>query len=184
MVIQSAKFSNWTEANKVGGQGLAGTVAASKHNAKAKKEYTLADIRRKGPLKASRNRVNMRYSPLVERYLLTHKYETMNNVRGWKMLMTQRSDQQREADRKLKIYKQLAKQIERKSKRLDAEYKAACEREAEEMQKVEQKARKHMATLKSSLKEKMKNGSYPEEASVIVSMHASNQQKLLEGQGS
>ncbi len=32
----------------------------------------------------------MKYSPLVERYLLSHKYETMNNVREWKMLLTQR----------------------------------------------------------------------------------------------
>lgn len=138
MIIQSAKFSNWTEANKVGGQGLAGTVAASKKNGKnAQTEYTLADIRRKGPLKASRSRVTMRYSPLVERYLLTHKYETMNNVRGWKMLMTQRSDQQRDSDRKLKIYKLIARQIEKKSKEMDREYTAACAREAEEMAKVE-----------------------------------------------
>ena len=28
MVIQSAKFTNWTEANKVGGQGIAGMLAA------------------------------------------------------------------------------------------------------------------------------------------------------------
>lgn len=110
MVIQSAKFSNWTEANKVGAGGIAGTIAAAnKQNGKnAASEVTLADIRRKGPLKADRRCITMRYSPLVERYLLTHKYETMNNVRGWKMLMTQRSEAQREADRKLKIYKQIA----------------------------------------------------------------------------
>lgn len=29
MVIQSAKFSNWTDANKVGGGGIAGTIAAA-----------------------------------------------------------------------------------------------------------------------------------------------------------
>jgi len=82
----------------------------------------------------------------------------------------------------LKIYKQIAKQIERKSKKMDADYRAACEREAEQMQKDESKARKHIKTLQNSLKEKMKNGTYPEEASLIVSMHCSNQQKqLLEG---
>jgi len=48
------------------------------------------------------------------------------------------------------------------------------------MQKVEREARRHMATLKSSFKEKIKNGSYPEEANLIVSMHASQQQKLME----
>jgi hypothetical protein len=35
----------------------------------------------------------MKYSPLVERYLISHKYETMNNVREWKMLLTQRREQ-------------------------------------------------------------------------------------------
>lgn len=143
---------------------------------------TLADIRRKAPLKASRGRINMRYSPLVERYLLTHKYETMNNVRGWKMLMTQRSEAQREADRKLKIYKTIAKQIERKCKKMDKDYEEACAREAAEMELVEKRARRHIKSLQNSLKEKVKNGSFPEQASLIVSMHVSNQQKVLEGQ--
>ena len=47
----------------------------------------------------------MRYSPLVERYLMTHKYETANNVKGWKMMLTQRSDAQKETDKKFKMYK-------------------------------------------------------------------------------
>ena len=92
----------------------------------------------------------MRYSPLVERYLLTHKYETMNNVRGWKMLMTQRSEAQREADRKLKIYKQISKQIEGKCKKMDKDYKQFCEREAAQLEKDERHARRHMKTLQNS----------------------------------
>ena len=84
--------------------------------------------------------MTMRYSPLVERYLLTHKYETMNNVRGWKMLMTQRSEAQREADRKLKIYKQISKQIEGKCKKMDRDYKAFCDREAAQMEKDEKRS--------------------------------------------
>ena len=184
MVIQSAKFSNWTEANKVGGQGIAGTIAAQqKQNGKnSGQEVTLADLRRKAPLKASRGRVNMRYSPLVERYLLTHKYETMNNVRGWKMLMTQRSEAQREADRKLKIYKVIAKQIEKKCKKMKQDYDEAKERDEQEMKRVEERAKRQIKFLQDSLKDKMKNGDYPETASLIVSMHVSNQQKVLEGQ--
>jgi len=38
--------------------------------------------------KVVRERIHMKYSPLVERYLITHKYETMNNVKEWKMLLT------------------------------------------------------------------------------------------------
>ena len=43
------------------------------------------------------------------------------------------------------------------------------------MEKDEKHARRHMKTLINSQKEKMKNGSYPEQASLIVSMHCSNQ---------
>ena len=65
---------------------------------------------------------------------------------------------------------------------MDTDYKEACLREAEEMERVEKRARRHIKSLQNSLKEKMKNGSYPEQASLIVSMHCSNQQKILEGQ--
>jgi len=50
----------------------------------------------------------MKYSPLVERYLMTHKYETMNNVKGWKMLLTQRTEVQKEQDKKFAVYKKMA----------------------------------------------------------------------------
>ena len=46
----------------------------------------------------------MRYSTLVERYLRTHNYETKNNVKGWKMLLTQRHEAQKEVDFKFKAY--------------------------------------------------------------------------------
>lgn len=173
MVIQSAKFSKWTEANKVGGGGIAGTgAAANKQNGKnAAQEVSLADIRRKGPLKAFRGRITMRYSPLVERYLLTHKYETMNNVRGWKMLMTQHSEAQRDADRKLRIYKQIARNIERKCKKMDDDFEDQKKADRKEMELVEKKAKDHMNALKESLREMMKNGTFAEQAGLIVSMH-------------
>ena len=87
VVIQSAKFSRWTDASKTTGQGGPGGVAAKGDN-QEEVEVSLADIQRKGAVKSQRKKVTMKYSPLVERYLLTHKYETMNNVRGWKMLIT------------------------------------------------------------------------------------------------
>jgi hypothetical protein len=46
----------------------------------------------------------MKYSPMVERYLMTHKYETMNNVRGWKMLLTQDTEAQKEVAQRMKEY--------------------------------------------------------------------------------
>lgn len=39
--------------------------------------------KKKNATKSKRERVHMKYSPLVERYLMSHKYETMNNVREW-----------------------------------------------------------------------------------------------------
>lgn len=143
---------------------------------------TLADIRRKNTVKSNRQRINMRYSPLVERYLLTHKYETMNNVRGWKMLMTQRTEAQKEADRKFRVYRQIAKQIEQKCQRMKADYDAERDAKLAEVEKVEKRARRHMRSLQNSLKEKIKNGGCDEQANLIVSMHMSNQQKILEGQ--
>lgn len=87
VVIQSAKFSRWTDASKTTGQGGPGGMTAKGDN-QEEVEVSLADIQRKGAVKSQRKKVTMKYSPLVERYLLTHKYETMNNVRGWKMLIT------------------------------------------------------------------------------------------------
>ena len=66
-----------------------------------KEDISLADIdKKKGKImkKSNRERIHMKYSPLVERYLITHKYETMNNVREWKMLLTQRTEMQKEID--------------------------------------------------------------------------------------
>ena len=97
----------------------------------------------------------------------------MNNVRGWKMLMTQKSEASREADRKLKIYKLLAKQIENKCKKIDRDYAESCQQAAREMELIEKKAKNHKKSIKDSQKEKMKNGTYPEQASLIVSMHVS-----------
>ena len=71
----------------------------------------MADLetKKKGVMKKSnRERIHMKYSPLVERYLLTHKYETMNNVREWKMLLTQRTNVQKEIDSKFEKYKKIA----------------------------------------------------------------------------
>lgn len=69
----------------------------------------------------------MKYSPLVERYLMTHKYETMNNVREWKMLLTQRSEMQKEIDKKFKKYMDIAKQALDTKNRLAKEYKETQE---------------------------------------------------------
>jgi hypothetical protein len=65
---------------------------------------------------------------------------------------------------------------------MDVDRKEVVAQLAEEMERDERRARRHIKSLQNSLKEKMKNGTYPEQASLIVSMHVSKQQKILEGQ--
>jgi hypothetical protein len=74
-----------------------------------KKELSLADVRKKAKTgRTKRDAIRMKYSPLVERYLQAHKYETMNNVQEWKMLLTQRTGIQKTIDEKFKNYKRIA----------------------------------------------------------------------------
>lgn len=89
MKIKSAKYEHWS-LDLGTGNILQGNMIKKGPGAK-KEDISLADIdKKKGKImkKSNRERIHMKYSPLVERYLLTHKYETMNNVREWKMLLT------------------------------------------------------------------------------------------------
>ena len=124
MVIQSAKYGKWADGNKGAGQGVGGAFSGGdKKNVSQKQdEISLADVSSKGPLKSKRKKITMKYSPLVDRYLFTHKYETMNNVRGWKMLLTQRTEAQAQADRKLKAYEKMKNHIQDQIKKSNEEY--------------------------------------------------------------
>lgn len=75
-VIYSASFSHWEDV------GAASFFTKSKQN-KNGKDPTLADGDINKNIKDRRERLIMRYSPLVERYLITHSYETINNVKKW-----------------------------------------------------------------------------------------------------
>jgi len=41
---------------------------------------------------------------------MTHKYETSNNVKGWKMILTQNTGANKETDRKFKMFNDIMKQ--------------------------------------------------------------------------
>ena len=69
----------------------------------------------KKPTANKRTQETLRYSPLVERYLMTHKYETSNNLKGWKMILTQNSGADKEVDRKFKMFAEIAKQSKKMS---------------------------------------------------------------------
>lgn len=105
------------------------------------------ELKQNGGTKTNRERIMMKYSPLVERYLMSHKYETMNNVREWKMLLTQRqvssgvtspsSGQMTESDKKFERYKKIAETAVLDMKKSAREYKKFCGVWAEKMRENE-----------------------------------------------
>ena len=72
------------------------------------KKLSLADVRRAGEknggYRSKQVKIDMKYSPLVERYIRAHEYETMNNVRKWTMKLTERTEVQKNVDEKFKKY--------------------------------------------------------------------------------
>ena len=77
--IHSASLAHWEQSFCSGHR---------KDGGASRKDASLADYEISKNTKSKRDRLLMRYSPLVERYLITHNYETINNVRKWNMLLT------------------------------------------------------------------------------------------------
>lgn len=134
------------------------------------KDPSLADNDINKNTKARRERFNMRYSPLVERYLITHNYETINNVRKWKMLLTQRTEIQKEVDKKFKKFKEIAD----KSLKTLAEDKANFEAKIAElnatMEKQKAEIQQALKGNKKKHKEQKDNGESAEQGNVITSI--------------
>ena len=95
--IHSASHDHWD----------ASFVQKSSSEQKKIKEASLADHEIGKSTKGRREILFMRYSPLVERYLITHNYETINNVTKWKMLLTQRTETNKDMDKKFRKFKQI-----------------------------------------------------------------------------
>ena len=113
----------------------------------------------------------MRYSPLVERYLITHNYETINNVRKWKMMLTQRTEIQKDVDKKFKKFLAIANNANALRTKWNDDYKAKCDeldRQTMENKKYESS---HKEFLKNSLKEKKENGGTAEFSNMVTSIH-------------
>ena len=93
----------------------------------------------------------MKYSPLVERYLMSHKYETMNNVREWKMLLTQRREAGKsgaiDSSKKFERYRKIAETAVSEMKKISQEYDNNCRIIAEKVRENEKAAAKHIQTL-------------------------------------
>ena len=113
----------------------------------------------------------MRYSPLVERYLITHNYETINNVRKWQMLLTQRTEIQKDVDKKFKKFRQIADLALQTKNNLHDEYKRKCEEANQKHLKNKKDAEETFKTLREAKKDLKDTGSAPEHSNMLTSIH-------------
>ena len=101
---------------------------------------------------------------------MTHKYETSNNVKGWKMMLTQNTGANKETDRKFKAYKRIANESKQLALALDEPYKAQVEEMKLRNSKNEKQCSQHQKGLAQSQKEKLQNGGYAEYANMVTSI--------------
>jgi hypothetical protein len=67
----------------------------------------------------------MRYSPLVDRYMRSKRYEGYNVVNNWKLRYTMRNPKQKEVTVKMSKYRQLAEQTVKNTKKRFEDFEKA-----------------------------------------------------------
>lgn len=164
--IKSASFDHWKVET-----GSSNVLSGShKDTKKDQRKISLADVKQtKNTGKTRRDMVHMKYSPLVERYLKAHKYETMNNVQEWKMQLTQRTGIQKEIDEKFAKYKIIAEQATKEKEAIEIEYNAFIEEINRRKSKKEAETKRHCDLLKKKSKELVENGC-SEYANMLVTL--------------
>ncbi len=126
MKIQSATYDHWMSFNGAG--NMLHSLGGGAKKQEGRHDHALIEMHQqsKGQKKgANRERIHMKYSPLVERYLMSHKYETMNNVREWKMLLTQRREaagQANDSSQKFERFRKIAEGSVAEMKKISNEY--------------------------------------------------------------
>lgn len=165
--IHSANYSHWED------MGAASFVQKNTKSNKNGKDPSLADAEMSKNTKSRRERIFMRYSPLVERYLITHNYETINNVKKWQMLLTQRTEIQKDVDKKFKKFKQIADTSLKLKESLNYEFEKKVEELNQNNLRNKIEFEKIIKENKRELKRKMDNGEYKEYANMIASISES-----------
>ena len=140
-------------------------------DSKKTKDASLADSEIGKSTKSRRERLFMRYSPLVERYLITHNYETINNVSKWTMLLTQRTEINKIVDAKFKKFRQIADQSNTQMKQWNKEYEDFCKEIDAKHLENKKAASDHQKMLQQSGKDKRENGQYSEQANMLSSIN-------------
>jgi Protein of unknown function len=101
----------------------------------------------------------MRYSPLVTKYLYAKRYEAINSIPGWNMRYTLRNiEKEQELDRKYTYYKKLAIDTERNAKQRYREYKKISSEIDEVIKEEHKEFRKFEGKLEARTKQILKEG--------------------------
>ena len=134
------------------------------------KDASLADQEIDKRTKGRREILYMRYSPLVERYLITHNYETINNVSKWKMLLTQRTETNKDMDKKFKKFKQITDQSTKRMKNLNEEYNQFCSEVNKKNIENKKQADEQLQVITNIYNSKKENGDYTELSNIVASI--------------
>ena len=169
--IHSASLDHWENVGNQAFQNKSGGGAGKN------KDPSLADDEISKNTQSGRQRLFMRYSPLVERYLITHNYETINNVKKWRMLLTQRTEIQKDVDKKFKKFRQIAEMAVKTKDTLNEEYKKKCREANLKHLKNKMDAEETYKCLREGKKELKDTGSCPEHANLLTSIHISKHQQ-------
>lgn len=175
--IQSAKTDHWKLDTG------AGNMIKKSDNSKSNmgNKLTLADVgilNKKKEQKAKRTPIQMQYSPLVQRYLEKHQYETMNSVRQWRMMLTQKTQAQKETDLKFIKYQKIAKQAMETKNRVVEELKQYNEEMRQKIIQNEIFAQEHIKLIKKLQQERIESGNYSEYSNMLVSIKNSEHVKM------
>lgn len=112
-----------------------------------------------GKRQTRRTLQQIRYSPLVTRYLHTKRYEAINSVPSWNMRYTLRNaEKEKDIDKKYVYYRKLAVDTERKSKDREKEFKELSSRIRKEIIDEREKYKAEIDSLNARTDEIIKGG--------------------------
>lgn len=101
----------------------------------------------------------LRYSPLVTRYLKSKRYEAINSVPSWNMRYTVRNiDKERETEKKHSYYKKLALDTEKRSKERDLLIQETSSKIDEKIVEAHRKYKRFVNRIVRKTKQVIKEG--------------------------
>jgi hypothetical protein len=122
---------------------------------------------------------DIRYSPLVSRYLQTRRYEALNAIPMWNMRYTLRNiKKEKEIDRKFAHFRKLAIKTEEQAKLRDQQYNAYSAKVDEKLRENHIDFLRHVRRINNFTKKILEEDPH-EYANQIVSMYGQNLDKSM-----